>query len=112
VRLEGLGKLKKSTSSGIRSRDLPACSVVPQPATLPRTPPPRERYLEENTSSLGLIEGTKGQTILYFFLFMLDYCDLQNTILKVCFLHIRRRSIETFDFHEFTNYISSNASKL
>jgi hypothetical protein len=38
VRLEGLGKLKKSTSSGIRSRDLPACSVVPQPTTLPRTP--------------------------------------------------------------------------
>jgi hypothetical protein len=37
VRLEGLGKLKKSTSSGIRSRDLPACSVVPQSTTLPRT---------------------------------------------------------------------------
>jgi hypothetical protein len=37
VRLEGLGKLKKSTSSGIRSRELPACSVVPQPTTLPRT---------------------------------------------------------------------------
>jgi hypothetical protein len=28
VRLEGLGKLKKSTSSGIRSRNLPACSIV------------------------------------------------------------------------------------
>jgi hypothetical protein len=31
VRLEGLGKLKKSTSSGIRTGDLPACSIVPQP---------------------------------------------------------------------------------
>jgi hypothetical protein len=31
VRLEGLGKLKKFTSSGIRS-------VVPQPTTLPRAP--------------------------------------------------------------------------
>jgi hypothetical protein len=27
VRLEGLGKLKKSTSSGIRTGDLPVCSV-------------------------------------------------------------------------------------
>jgi hypothetical protein len=29
VRLEGLGKLKKFTSSGIRTGDLPACSIVP-----------------------------------------------------------------------------------
>jgi hypothetical protein len=32
VRLEGLGKLKKSISSG----DLPACSIVPQPTMLLR----------------------------------------------------------------------------
>jgi hypothetical protein len=38
VRLEGLGKLKKSTSSGTGTGDLPACSIVPQPATLPRAP--------------------------------------------------------------------------
>jgi hypothetical protein len=38
VQLEGLGKLKKSTSSGIRSCDLPACSILPQPTTLSRTP--------------------------------------------------------------------------
>jgi hypothetical protein len=36
VRLEGLGKLKKSTSSGTRTGDLPACSLVPEPTTLPR----------------------------------------------------------------------------
>jgi hypothetical protein len=36
VRLEGLGKLKKSTSSWTRTGDLPACSIVPQPTTLPR----------------------------------------------------------------------------
>jgi hypothetical protein len=29
--LEGLGKLKKTTSSGIRTGDIPACSIVPQP---------------------------------------------------------------------------------
>jgi hypothetical protein len=38
VRLEGLGKLKKSISSGTRTGDLPACSKVPQPTTLPNAP--------------------------------------------------------------------------
>jgi hypothetical protein len=38
VRLEGVGKLKKSTSSGTRTGDLPDSSVVPQPTTLPRAP--------------------------------------------------------------------------
>jgi hypothetical protein len=38
VRLEGLGKLKKSTSSRTRTGDLPACSLEPQPTTLPRAP--------------------------------------------------------------------------
>jgi hypothetical protein len=37
VRLEGLSQLKKSNNLiGIRTRDLPACSIVPQPSTLPR----------------------------------------------------------------------------
>jgi hypothetical protein len=38
VRLEGLGQLKKSTSSGTRTGDLTACSIVPQPTTLPHAP--------------------------------------------------------------------------
>jgi hypothetical protein len=38
MQLEGLGKLKKSTSSRTRTGDLPACSIVPQPTTLPRAP--------------------------------------------------------------------------
>jgi hypothetical protein len=37
MRLEGLGHLKISNDIiGNRSRDLPACSIVPQPTTLPR----------------------------------------------------------------------------
>jgi hypothetical protein len=39
VRLEGIGKLKKKKANdliGNRTPDLPACSIVPQPATLPR----------------------------------------------------------------------------
>jgi hypothetical protein len=41
VRLEGLGKLKKKNKKknndliGNRTRILPACSIVPQPTTLP-----------------------------------------------------------------------------
>jgi hypothetical protein len=38
LRLEGLGKLKKIHLIGTRTRDLPACSIVPQPTTLPRAP--------------------------------------------------------------------------
>jgi hypothetical protein len=40
VRLEGLGKLKKKSNGliGNRTRDIPACSIVPQPTTLPRAP--------------------------------------------------------------------------
>jgi hypothetical protein len=39
MRLEGLRKLKKSNDlTGNRNGDLPACSIVPQPATLPRAP--------------------------------------------------------------------------
>jgi hypothetical protein len=36
VLLEGLGQLKKIHLIGTRPRDLPACSMVPQPTTLPR----------------------------------------------------------------------------
>jgi hypothetical protein len=36
VRLEGSGQFKKIHLIGTRSRDLPACSIVPQPTTLPR----------------------------------------------------------------------------
>jgi hypothetical protein len=36
VRLEGLGQFKKSSELiGNRTRDLPTCSIVPQPTALP-----------------------------------------------------------------------------
>jgi hypothetical protein len=38
VRLEGLGQFKKIHLIGTRTRDLPACSIVPQPTTVPRAP--------------------------------------------------------------------------
>jgi hypothetical protein len=39
VRLEGLGQFKKIHIIGTGSRDLPACSLVPQSTTLPRACP-------------------------------------------------------------------------
>jgi hypothetical protein len=37
--MERLGQLKKFTDLiGTRTRDLPTCSTVPQPTTLPRAP--------------------------------------------------------------------------
>jgi hypothetical protein len=44
VRLEELGQLKKSHLIGTRTRDLPACSIVPQPTTLPRAPGNRDTH--------------------------------------------------------------------
>jgi hypothetical protein len=38
LRLEILSKMKIFTSSGTRTSDLPACSIEPQPTTLPRAP--------------------------------------------------------------------------
>jgi hypothetical protein len=38
LRLKGFGKSKKSTSSGIRTGDLQACSIVAQSTTLPCAP--------------------------------------------------------------------------
>jgi hypothetical protein len=40
VRLEGLRKLNKKFNDliGNRTRDLPACSIVPEPAMLPGAP--------------------------------------------------------------------------
>jgi hypothetical protein len=38
VQLEGLDKLKKSTSSRTRTGNLSGCNIAPQPTTLPRAP--------------------------------------------------------------------------
>jgi hypothetical protein len=40
VRLEGLHKLEKKSNDliGNRTREFPACSIVPQPSTLPLCP--------------------------------------------------------------------------
>jgi hypothetical protein len=37
--------IEKSSDIGIRTRDLPACSLVPQPTTLPLAPHPHRREI-------------------------------------------------------------------
>jgi hypothetical protein len=50
VRLEGLGKLKKSNALiGNPTRNIPACTIVPQPTTLPHV---CERCAENNIWTL------------------------------------------------------------
>jgi hypothetical protein len=54
VRLEGLGlrSIEKSNDLiGIRTRDLPAFSIVPQPTTLPRAP-----YATNKHAKIKLLE--------------------------------------------------------
>jgi hypothetical protein len=58
--LEGLGQLKKSSYLiGIRNRDLPDCSIVPQPTTLPRAPrfTGRTDEIEDNPQSEYLVSA-------------------------------------------------------
>jgi hypothetical protein len=54
MRLEGLGQLKKIHLIGIRTRDLPACNIVPQPTTLPRAPHTSNSYSQMYKLARGL----------------------------------------------------------
>jgi hypothetical protein len=47
VRLEGIGNLKKIHLIGTQTRDLPACSIVPQPTTLPHAQRLAKSYIHE-----------------------------------------------------------------
>jgi hypothetical protein len=81
VRLEELGKLKKFHLIGTRTRDLPVCSIVPQPTTLPRTPlwnKVRHEILWDYPTCLFL------RFQMFVICFLLLYCEsytmLQNRI--------------------------------
>jgi hypothetical protein len=58
VQLEGLSKLKKSTSSRTQTGNLPACSTVPQPTTLPRAPHYGERMIYWYLNCLEAFQNT------------------------------------------------------
>jgi hypothetical protein len=60
VRLEGLGQLKKSTSSGLGTYDPPDCSIVPQPTTLPRAPEICHKYILKHGISGAVTNTPRG----------------------------------------------------
>jgi hypothetical protein len=64
VRLEGLGELEKIHRIRTRSSDLPACSIVPQPTTLPRAPGDTKTTQENIEDWLELDEGDPGFQLL------------------------------------------------
>jgi hypothetical protein len=61
ARLEGLGKLKKFTTFGTRTGDLPGCSIVPQPYSVS---PDRDRvlykYINFFSIHFNIINGTRN----------------------------------------------------
>jgi hypothetical protein len=65
VGLEGLGQLKKSSDFiGNRNHNLPACSIVSQPNTLPRAPNRKFILIMNLTQQNGLHEGdTEGKVL-------------------------------------------------
>jgi hypothetical protein len=58
VRLEGLGQLKKIHLIGTRTRDIPACSIVPQPTTLPQGSKHVAKISQQNTADADMIVST------------------------------------------------------
>jgi hypothetical protein len=73
VRLEELGKLKKSTSSGTQTGNLPACSIVPQPTTLLRAPR-SNLYPSSSTGLLHLICVKRCEVKLSLYLIKQGVC--------------------------------------
>jgi hypothetical protein len=62
LRLEGLSKLKKKIHLiGTQSRDLAACSILPQPTTLPRAPVHVEERIKVMVINLEKIETVLGK---------------------------------------------------
>jgi hypothetical protein len=72
VRLEGLGQLKKIHLIGTRTCDLPACSIVPQPTTLPHANMyEREKNCFEEKFYRKMRDIFRVQYIVFFYVFFL-----------------------------------------
>jgi hypothetical protein len=90
VWLEGLGQLKKIHLIGTRTRDLPACSIVPQPTTLQRRMISEEwmiRVLMEVVVAwfkvLNILSGLQGVTIRKTVLFEIRLDVLTYVCMKI-----------------------------
>jgi hypothetical protein len=63
VQLEGLDTLKEIYFLGTPSRDLPACSILPQPTTLPRALPSTRRKSKYVLSLCGSRDFKRDKTM-------------------------------------------------
>jgi hypothetical protein len=132
VWLEGLGKLKKSTSSGTRTGDLPACSIVPQLTTLPHAPV-EDRHIEYSVIKEHVLEKfinkyvfTKLQRYLYrkvnklydkrifshFPFCIKQYRSTVNTLIIILVNTELRFSAGIFNKFSYTIYIIFDFSKM
>jgi hypothetical protein len=71
VRLEGLGKLKRIHLIGTRTRDLPDCSIVPQPTIACPDVLSKHSYLDaiptlEDDASVKVARGIYDRSSLLF----------------------------------------------
>jgi hypothetical protein len=81
VRLEGLGKLKKSTSSGTWTGDLPACSIVPQPTMLPRAPQNIYGVFKwKGMTALGYSNFNPLYIEVFFFILLISNKEVSNDV--------------------------------
>jgi hypothetical protein len=68
VRMEGLGQLKKSSDLiENRTRNVAACSIVPQPTTLSRAPFPVMRYMKIASAALDYLDRRNETNTRLFF---------------------------------------------
>jgi hypothetical protein len=79
VRLEGLSKLKeKIRLIGTRTRDLPACSIVPQPTTLPSTP-----NINRTTANVQKVSNciiVNNNLMMFLTVIQYDFLELVNEL--------------------------------
>jgi hypothetical protein len=55
--------IEKVSDIGDRTRDLPACSIVPQPTTLPRAPAPNHTLYKYQIERIRYIILANGHVI-------------------------------------------------
>jgi hypothetical protein len=75
VRLEELGKLKKIHLVGTRTRHLPACIIVPQPTTLPLSPPIHLTNIVRASHETRHVSATKLNRLMLFGEIITVYCE-------------------------------------
>jgi hypothetical protein len=89
--MEGLGQVKKIHLIATRTRDLLACSIVPQPTTLPRAPPPISFMILFNITIPSTLRPSKWS--LQFTFSKIMYAFLISSMHGTCYAHLILRHL-------------------